>query len=44
MSFSVRNVPNALMAQAIDLNAYTVLTNDAILLTEDSVGIINDIK
>ena len=41
---SVRNVPNALMAQAIDLNAYTVLNNDAILLTEDSVGIINDIK
>ena len=34
----------ALMAQAIDLNAYTVLNNDAILLTEDSVGIINDIK
>ncbi len=32
------------MAQAIDLNAYTVLNNDAILLTEDSVGIINDIK
>ena len=41
---SVRNVPNALLAQAIDLNAYTVLNNDAILLTEDSVGIINDIK
>ncbi len=41
---SVRNVPNALMAQAIDLNAYTVLNNDAILLTEDSVSIINDIK
>ena len=41
---SVRNLPNALMAQAIDLNAYTVLNNDAILLTEDSVGIINDIK
>ena len=41
---SVRNVPNALMAQAIDLNAYTVLNNDAILLTEYSVGIINDIK
>lgn len=41
---SVRNVPNALMAQARDLNAYTVLNNDAILLTEDSVGIINDYK
>lgn len=38
---SVRNVPNALMAQAIDLNAYTVLNNDAILLTEDSVEIVN---
>ncbi len=41
---SVRNVPNALMAQAIDLNAFTVLNNDAILLTEDSVAIINDLK
>lgn len=41
---SVRNVPNALMAQAVDLNAYTVLNNDAILITEDSVGIINDYK
>lgn len=41
---SVRNVPNALMAQAVDLNAYTVLNNDAILMTEESVGIINDLK
>ena len=41
---SVRNVPNALMAQAVGLNAYTVLNNDAILITEDSVGIINDYK
>ena len=41
---SVRNVPNALLAQAVDLNAYTLLNNDAILLTEDSVGIINDYK
>lgn len=41
---SVRNVPNALMVQATDLNAYTLLNNDAILMTEDSVGIINDYK
>ena len=41
---SVRNVPNALMAQAKDLNAFTVLNTDAILLTEDSVGVINDYK
>ncbi len=38
---SVRNIPNALMAQAIDLNAYTVLNNDAILITEDSVEVVN---
>ena len=38
---SVRNVPNALMAQAIDLNAYTVLNNDAILITEGSVEVVN---
>ena len=38
---SVRNVPNALMMQAMDLNAYSVLNNDAILLTEGSVEAIN---
>lgn len=40
---SVRNVPNALMAQAMELNAYTVLNNDAIIMTEDSVGQINQL-
>lgn len=39
---SVRNVPNALMAQAIELNAYTVLNSDAILLTEGSVAVVNE--
>lgn len=39
---SVRNVPNALMAQAKDLNAFTVLNTDAILLTEDSVNVCNE--
>ncbi|MDE5842377.1 MAG: 50S ribosomal protein L4 [Muribaculaceae bacterium] len=38
---SVRNVPNALLQRAIDLNAYTVLNTDAILLTEDSVEVLN---
>lgn len=40
---SVRNVPNAMMAQAIDLNAYTVLNTDAILVTEDGLGILNQL-
>lgn len=40
---SVRNVPNALMAQAMELNAFTVLNNDAIIMTEDSVGQINQL-
>ena len=39
---SVRNIPNALMAQAVDLNAYTVLNTDAILVTEGSVAILNE--
>lgn len=39
---SVRNVPNALMQQANDLNAFTVLNNDAILMTESSVELINE--
>ena len=41
---SVRNVPNAMMMRAMDLNAYCVLNNDAMLVTEDSVAIINDFK
>lgn len=39
---SVRNVPNALMQQAADLNTYTLLNNDAILMTEGSVELINE--
>lgn len=42
VALSMRNVPNALMMQAIDLNAYSVLNNDAILITEDSVNVINE--
>ena len=38
---SVRNVPNALLQRAIDLNAYTVLNTDAILVTESSVEVLN---
>lgn len=40
---SVRNVPNALMMQALDLNAYAVLNNDAIIVTEDSIAQINEL-
>lgn len=39
---SVRNVPNAMLATAIDLNAYTLLNTDTILVTEDSVAILNE--
>lgn len=39
---SVRNVPNALMVRAMDLNAYTVLNNDTIVVTEDSLNQINE--
>lgn len=38
---SVRNVPNALLQRALDLNAFTLLNTDAIILTEDSVNVIN---
>lgn len=43
VALSVRNVPNALMMRAIDLNAYTVLNNDAILMTEESVNVVNQL-
>ena len=39
---SVRNVPNAMMIQAKDLNAYSVLNTDKILMTESSVELINE--
>ena len=39
---SVRNVPNALVQRAADLNAYTVLNNDAMIITEASVEIMNE--
>ena len=38
---SVRNVPNAMMMQAEQLNAFSVLNTDKILLTEGSVELIN---
>ena len=40
---SVRNVPNALLQRACDLNAYTVLNTEAILMTEDSVAVLNEL-
>ena len=40
---SVRNVPNALLQRALDLNAYTVMNTDAILVTEDSVAVLNQL-
>ena len=39
---SVRNVPNALVQRAEDLNAFTVLNNDAMIITEASVEIMNE--
>ena len=39
---SVRNLPNAMLATAIDLNAFTLLNTDTILLTEGSVSILNE--
>ena len=39
---AVRNVPNALVQRAADLNAFVVLNNDAMLVTEDSVAIMNE--
>lgn len=41
---SVRNIPNAMLMRAMDLNAYSVMNNDAMLVTEDSVAIMNDFK
>lgn len=40
---STRNVPGVAVKQAIDLNTYSVLNNDTILLTEASVDIVNQL-
>lgn len=40
---SVRNVPNAFVMQARDLNTYAILNNKALVLTEDSVNQINEL-
>ena len=39
---ATRNVPNALVQRAIDLNAFTVLNNDAMIVKEASVEIMNE--
>ena len=40
---SLRNVPNAKLMQARDLNTYAILNNNALVLTEDSVNQINEL-
>lgn len=40
---SVRNVPNAMAVIAPNLNTYTILNNDRMVLTEDSVNLINNL-
>lgn len=39
---SVRNVPNAFLMEARNLNTYAILNNNAIVLTENSVNQINE--
>lgn len=41
VQLSVRNVPNAITMRAQDLNAYAVLNNDAILMTEGCLEVVN---
>ncbi len=38
---SSRNVPNAMSVNATDLNTYTILNNEAIVITESSLELIN---
>ena len=38
---SVRNVPNAKLASASDLNTYVIMDNNALVLTEGSVDVVN---
>ncbi len=38
---SVRNVPNAKLANASDLNTYVIMDNNAIVLTEGGLEVVN---
>lgn len=38
---SIRNVPNAKLASASDLNTYVIMDNNALVLTEGSLEVIN---
>ena len=38
---SVRNVPNAKLANASDLNTYVIMDNNALVLTEGSLDVVN---
>ncbi len=38
---SVRNVPNAKIVNASELNTYVIMNNNAIVLTEDSLEVVN---
>lgn len=40
---SLRNVPNAKMVSAKDLNTYTVMNHNALVLTEEAVNTLNQI-
>ena len=42
LTLSVRNVPNAMAVIASNLNTYTILNNDKMVITEESINRINE--
>lgn len=43
VALSLRNIPDCRMAVAADLNTYVILNNNMLLLSEDSVEVVNNI-
>jgi large subunit ribosomal protein L4 len=43
LTLSVRNIPNAMVVRASDINAYTILNATSLVLAESSVAIIDNI-
>ena len=43
VALSLRNLPACRMAVAADLNTYSILNNNMLLLSEDSVEVVNNI-
>ena len=43
VSLSARNVPDVRLMNAADINTYAIMNNNAIILTEGSLAVVNNL-